>query len=37
MALLASGDLAGFIDDEERQVSAIGEEVGDFFDMDFGL
>jgi len=23
--------------DEEKQVSAIGEEVGDFFDMDFGL
>jgi uncharacterized membrane protein YjgN (DUF898 family)/ribosomal protein L12E/L44/L45/RPP1/RPP2 len=37
MALLASGDLAGFIDDEEQQVSAIGEEMGDFFDMDFGL
>ena len=29
--------MAGFIDDEERQVSALGEEVGDFFDMDFGL
>jgi len=37
MVLLASGDLAGFIDDEEQQVSAIAEEVGDFFDMDFGL
>ena len=37
IALLASGNLAGFIDDEEQQVSAIGEEVGDFFDMDFGL
>ena len=37
LALLASGDLAGFIDDEEQQVSAIGEEIGDFFDMDFGL
>ena len=37
LTLLASGDMAGFIDDEERQVSALGEEVGDFFDMDFGL
>ncbi|MFC1875694.1 YjgN family protein [Thermodesulfobacteriota bacterium] len=37
LTLLASGDLAGFIDDEGQQVSAIGEEVGDFFDMDFGL
>jgi len=37
LALLASGDLEGFIADEEKQVSAIGEEVGDFFDMDFGL
>ena len=37
ITLLASGNLAGFIDDEEQQVSAIGEEVGDFFDMDFGL
>ena len=37
LVLLASGDLAGFIDNEEQQVSAIAEEVGDFFDMDFGL
>jgi len=37
LALLASGDLEGFMADEEKQVSAIGEEVGDFFDMDFGL
>jgi len=37
IALLASGNLEGFIADEEKQVSAIGEEVGDFFDMDFGL
>ena len=37
LALLASGDLEGFIEDEEQQVSAIGEEVGDFFDMDFGI
>ncbi len=37
VALLASGNLEGFIADEKKQVSAIGEEVGDFFDMDFGL
>ena len=37
VALLASGSLEGFIADEKQQVSAIGEEVGDFFDMDFGL
>jgi uncharacterized membrane protein YjgN (DUF898 family) len=37
VALLASGNLEGFIADEEKQVSAIGEEIGDFFDMDFGL
>ncbi|RLC06952.1 MAG: DUF898 domain-containing protein [Deltaproteobacteria bacterium] len=37
IALLASGNLEGFIADEEKQVSAIGEEIGDFFDMDFGL
>ena len=27
LTLLASGDLAGFMDDEERQVSALGEEL----------
>jgi uncharacterized membrane protein YjgN (DUF898 family) len=37
LALLASGNLEGFIADEKEQVSALGEEVGDFFDMDFGL
>ncbi|MBW2513534.1 MAG: DUF898 domain-containing protein [Deltaproteobacteria bacterium] len=37
LTLLSSGDIQGFIDGEEEQVSAIGEEVGDFFDMDFGL
>jgi uncharacterized membrane protein YjgN (DUF898 family) len=37
IVLLASGNLEGFIADEKQQVSAIGEEVGDFFDMDFGL
>lgn len=37
LALLASGDIQGFIDDEQEPVSAIAEEAGDFFDMDFGL
>jgi len=37
LTLLAAGSLEGFIADEKEQVSAIGEEVGDFFDMDFGL
>ena len=37
MALNISEDLNGFIAAEEKQVSAIGEEVGDFFDLDFGL
>jgi hypothetical protein len=37
LALLASGDVEGFIDDGQEKVSAIGEEAGDFFDMDFGL
>jgi uncharacterized membrane protein YjgN (DUF898 family) len=37
LTFLAAGNLEGFIADEKEQVSAIGEEVGDFFDMDFGL
>lgn len=35
--LAAEGDLDGFIADEQKQVSAIGEEAGEFFDLDFGL
>ena len=37
LTLLAGGSLEGFIAEEKEQVSAIGDEVGDFFDMDFGL
>ena len=37
MALIADRDLEGFIAGEEQQVSALGEEVGDFFDLDFGI
>jgi uncharacterized membrane protein YjgN (DUF898 family) len=37
IALHIAGDLEGFIAGETEQVSAIGEEVGDFFDMDFGI
>jgi len=37
LTFLAAGNLEGFIADEKEQVSAIGEEVGDFFDMDFGI
>jgi uncharacterized membrane protein YjgN (DUF898 family) len=37
VALLKAGDIDGFIADEEKQVSAVGEEMGDFFDMDFGI
>ena len=37
MALAASGDLNGFIAEEQKQVSAIGDEMSDFFDIDFGL
>ncbi len=33
----ASGDLNGFVAVEEKRVSAIGQEVGDIFDMDIGL
>jgi uncharacterized membrane protein YjgN (DUF898 family) len=37
VTLLKAGDLDEFIAGEEKQVSAIGEEVGDFFDMDIGI
>jgi uncharacterized membrane protein YjgN (DUF898 family) len=35
--LVASGDLDSFVANEQQQVSALGEEVGDFLDFDFGL
>jgi uncharacterized membrane protein YjgN (DUF898 family) len=37
VAMHIAGDLEGFIAGETEQVTAIGEEVGDFFDMDFGI
>lgn len=37
ITLIVSGDIEGFVAGEREQVSAIGDEVGDFFDMDFGL
>jgi uncharacterized membrane protein YjgN (DUF898 family) len=37
ITLIASGDIEGFVAGERKQVSAIGDEIGDFFDMDFGL
>ncbi len=35
--LLAAGDLDSFVAKEQEQVSALGEEAADFFDIDFGL
>jgi len=37
LTLLADEDPETFVAAEEEQVSALGEEVGDFFDMDIGL
>ena len=37
LTLEAVGDLDNFIAHEEKQVSALGEEMGDMFDFDFGL
>jgi len=37
LTLLADADPETFVAAEEEQVSALGEEVGDFFDMDIGL
>lgn len=35
--LLAESDLAGFVAGEQRSQSALGEEVGELFDMDLGM
>jgi uncharacterized membrane protein YjgN (DUF898 family) len=35
--LLAAGDLDSFVAKEQEQISALGEEAADFFDIDFGL
>ena len=37
LTLLADADPESFVAGEEKQVSAFGEEVGDFFDLDIGL
>jgi uncharacterized membrane protein YjgN (DUF898 family) len=37
LTLMASGDLDGFIAKEQKEVSALGEEITDFLDFDFGL
>lgn len=37
LALAVNGDLDGFIAAEQAQVSAVGGEVSDMFDFDFGL
>ena len=37
LTLAAAGSLDGFIAAEQKQVSAIGEEAGDFLDIDVGL
>ncbi|SCZ65792.1 YjgN family protein [Thiohalomonas denitrificans] len=37
MQLVSSGDLNGFVDQQSEQVSAIGQEVGDLFDVELGL
>ena len=37
LTFLAGEDPDVFAAAEEKQVSALGEEVGDFFDMDIGL
>ena len=37
LTLVASGDLDSFIAKEQKQISAVGEEMGEFLDFDFGL
>lgn len=37
LALEAKGDLDNFIAQEQKQVSALGDEASDFFDFDIGL
>jgi uncharacterized membrane protein YjgN (DUF898 family) len=35
--VLVAGNLEGFVAGERANVAAVGQEVGDFFDIDFGL
>jgi len=37
VALVAEDDLDGFVAAQQKEVSAIGGEVGDLFDVDFGI
>ena len=37
LQLLAVDNLSGFIGEEQQKITAIGEEVGEFVDMDLGL
>ena len=37
LSLLTSGDLDHFVAEEGKQISALGDEAGDFFDFDLGL
>lgn len=37
LSLIASGDLDSFVAKEQKEVSALGEEMADFLDFDFGL
>ncbi|WDP89835.1 MAG: DUF898 domain-containing protein [Desulfobacter sp.] len=37
LVFMAKGDLDNFIAQEQEEVSALGEEAGDFFDLDIGL
>ena len=37
LTMVVSGDLDSFIAEEQKHVSAVGEEMGDFLDFDFGL
>jgi len=37
ISVVATEDLDGFVAGEEEHISALGEEVGDFYDLDFGF
>ena len=37
LSLVVRGDLDSFVAEERKQVSALGEEMGEFMDFDFGL
>lgn len=37
LCLMAKGDLDHFVAREQKEVSALGDEAGDFFDLDIGL